>query len=116
MARATVHTWSELTADAPMGKSQRRRIVGDQMMLSHLYLHKGFKLDIHSHTNEQFCVVLSGRMRFILEPGAKAVELTAGQVLQIPGGVGHGAEALEDSEVLDIFSPVSETTGIDSRR
>jgi hypothetical protein len=34
-------------------------------------------------------------------------------VLQLPGGVPHSAYAIERCEILDIFSPPSETTGID---
>jgi quercetin dioxygenase-like cupin family protein len=34
------------------------------------------------------------------------VTLSKGQVLLIPSSVPHGAEALEDSVVLDIFSPI----------
>ncbi len=34
-------------------------------------------------------------------------------LLHLPGGVFHSAQALERCEILDIFAPPSETTGID---
>ena len=37
------------------------------------------------------------------------------KVLHLPGHSPHGAEALETAVVLDIFSPPSETTGIDDK-
>jgi len=37
----------------------------------------------------------------------------AGEILHLPSFVPHSAEALEDTLVLDIFSPPSEKTGID---
>ena len=60
--------------------------------------------------------MLSGRVRFTLgEPGSeRTVELVGGQVLLVPPNVRHGAEAIETSELLDVFSPPSDTTGVDA--
>jgi len=38
--------------------------------------------------------------------------IEAGEVLHLPANVPHSAEALEETLVLDIFSPTSEKTGI----
>ena len=35
-------------------------------------------------------------------------------ILTLLGSSAAGAEALEDTRILDIFSPVSETTGVDN--
>jgi quercetin dioxygenase-like cupin family protein len=71
------------------------------------------------HDNEQFSCVLRGRIRFVLgEPGTAAyreTEVTAGEMLHLPGGVPHAAFAIEDSEVLDVFAPPSAETGLDRR-
>jgi quercetin dioxygenase-like cupin family protein len=40
----------------------------------------------------------------------------AGEVILLPGGLPHSAEAVEDTVVLDVFSPPSATTGIDVGR
>jgi unsaturated pyranuronate lyase len=113
-----VHIWDELPADHPMDKIDRRRIIGQQAMISHVLLHKGFKVQSHHHENEQFAVVLSGRVRFGLgDPAAKEYcerILEGGSVLHLPGNTPHSAEALEDTLILDIFSPPSEKTGIDA--
>jgi quercetin dioxygenase-like cupin family protein len=39
--------------------------------------------------------------------------LKGGEVLVLPGNVAHSCTALEDSHILDLFSPVSATTGVD---
>ena len=39
----------------------------------------------------------------------------AGEVLHLPSNVPHSAFALEDSTVIDVFSPISEKTGLDER-
>ena len=101
-----------------MEKLERRRIIGDRMMLSHVTLRKGFKVPSHAHANEQVAVVLSGRMRFVIGDGTSqsTTELLAngGDVVHLPSNVPHAAEALETSVVLDLFSPPSETTGVDA--
>ncbi len=119
----TVHArqirWSDLTPDTPMPLLERQRIIGSQAMLSRILLRKGCDVPRHQHPNEQFACVLSGRMRFGLgepgTPGFREVTLTGGEVLHLPGGVAHSAVAIEDSEVLDVFSPPSATTGIDRK-
>ena len=117
MARA--YRWTELESDVPMERLSRRRIFGERVMLSHVRLERGCFVPTHQHENEQFACLLSGRMRFLIgEPGgvdAKELVLETGQVLHLPSFVFHAAEALEDSLVLDVFSPPSAATGIDRK-
>lgn len=112
---ARAFRWEELETDRPMPLVDRQRIMGEHAMISRVTLHKGFKLSPHQHANEQFACVVSGRVRFtIVEGGAgRTVAVDAGGVLHLPPGVVHGAEALETSVVLDIFSPPSVATGVD---
>jgi len=68
--RALIHTWADLPVDHPTAKIDRRRVVGSRMMVSHVVLHRGFRVASHRHPQEQFALVLSGRVRFGLgEPG-----------------------------------------------
>lgn len=117
---ARAHRWDELAADSPMTSLTRRRVIGSQAMVSHVTLQRGCEVPVHEHANEQFACVLSGLLRFHLpawEGGpAREVEVGAGGVLHLPPNVPHGAMALEDSVVLDVFSPPSATTGIDRGR
>lgn len=117
---AACHAWSKLPCDTPMERITRRRVIGEKLMLSHVTLSRGFKVASHRHDNEQFAVVLSGRMRFGLgEEGTsdhRWVEVGAGEVVELPGGVPHSAEALEDTVIIDVFSPPSERTGVDAPR
>lgn len=113
------HRWDALPADAPMPLLQRRRLIGANAMISHVHLEKGCYVPTHRHENEQFAVILHGRVRFGIgesdAPGASSDSLIlgAGDVLEIPSNAPHSAEALEDTIILDIFSPPSEKTGID---
>jgi quercetin dioxygenase-like cupin family protein len=96
---------------------ERRRVIGRRVMLSEVLLQKGCVVPTHAHENEQFCCVLSGRIRFGLgaegSPQYRQLEVGGGEVVHLPSGVPHSAEAVEQTLVIDIFSPPSEKTGID---
>ena len=115
---ARVLRWNDLPQDHPMAKIDRRRIIGSHLMVSQVFLHKGFSVGTHDHANEQMAWVLSGRVRFgVGAEGSKQrreVTLVGGEVLHLPPNVPHSAEALEDSLVADLFSPPSEKTGVDA--
>lgn len=119
-AHAAAHRWADLPADSPMALLARRRVLGEKAMLSHITLRKGFAVDSHAHENEQFSAVLSGCLRFTVgEPGSpdhRTIDVRAGEVIHLPSNCPHSAEAIEDTVVLDIFSPPSQTTGIDQQR
>lgn len=114
---ARTYRLADLPKDRPMPNIERRRIIGEKMMISEVFLTKGFDLASHQHDNEQIVVVLSGKCRFGLgKPGTaehREVEVTGGDVLHLPGNVPHSCLALEDTRILDLFSPVSEKTGVD---
>jgi quercetin dioxygenase-like cupin family protein len=48
--------------------------------------------------------VLQGALRFLVD--GEEVIVREGEVLHIPSGLPHQAEALEDTLELDVFSPV----------
>jgi len=117
VAEARILTLADLSTDHPMPLIERRRIIGERMMISHVRLEKGFSVPTHAHENEQFVVLLSGRCRFGLgaegDPARREIEVVAGQVVHLPGNVPHSCTALEPTEILDLFSPISEKTGVD---
>jgi unsaturated pyranuronate lyase len=80
-------------------------------------LRPGCIVPSHAHENEQFVHVIRGRIRFGIGddagPDHRQVVLQGGEVLHLPANVPHSAEALEETLVIDIFSPPSEKTGID---
>ena len=112
---AVRYRWTDLPRDEPMALLERRRIIGENVMMSEVRLKKGCTVPTHAHHNEQFAWVVSGRVRFGIGPQESQDEmvLEAGEVLHLPSDVPHSAEALEESLVIDIFSPPSEKTGID---
>jgi quercetin dioxygenase-like cupin family protein len=76
-------------------------------MLSRIQLTKGCIVPRHVHPNEQIVFILSGALRFSVgeEGSAQDYIVRGGEVLVIPGNIPHLAEALEDTDNLDIFAP-----------
>jgi quercetin dioxygenase-like cupin family protein len=117
MNTATFHRWSDLPMDTPMPLLERQRVIGDKMMISRVFLKRGCVVPVHHHDNEQISCIVSGTLRFHIQDGENGAirtqDVGAGEVLMLPSMVPHGAEAIEDCVVLDLFSPPSQTTGID---
>jgi quercetin dioxygenase-like cupin family protein len=102
----TFHRWNDMPKERVTDQIDRRLVVGDRMMLAHVYLAKGSIVPRHSHENEQLTYILEGALRFwIGEDGSEEIVVRAGEVLVIPSNVPHKAEALEDTLDVDVFSP-----------
>jgi len=102
----TVHRWNDMPKERVTDAIDRRLVVGERMMLAHVYLKKGGIVPRHSHENEQLTYILEGALRFSIgEDGAEQHILRAGEVMVIPSNVLHEAEALEDTLDVDVFCP-----------
>ena len=105
-ATVAFHRWNDMPKEKVTDMIDRRVVVGDRMMLAHVYLAKGSIVPRHSHENEQLTYILEGALRFwIGDDGAQEIVVRAGEVLVIPSNVPHKAEALEDTLDVDVFSP-----------
>jgi quercetin dioxygenase-like cupin family protein len=76
------------------------------MMLVRHRMQKGWVGARHSHPHEQLVYIVSGHLSF-QHPGG-VFDAKAGDSFLVPGTVEHQASAMEDSEVLDIFTPYRE--------
>jgi quercetin dioxygenase-like cupin family protein len=65
----------------------------------------GFKMPRHDHPQEQITMVMSGRLHVWSESEEQGTVLGPGGVARVPGGMPHGAEALEDVVLFDVFAP-----------
>nr|MDO8118782.1 cupin domain-containing protein [Candidatus Sigynarchaeota archaeon] len=84
----------------------RRTLVNnDGAMLCHFDMKKGAEINLHSHPAAQLGYVLSGKAEFWYETKENYTIVTPGDSYIIPGGVMHGARMLEDTEIIECFSP-----------
>lgn len=99
--------WEELPRERVTDDIARRLVTGDRIMMAHVYLDEGSVVPRHAHENEQMTYILEGALRFSVgeEGDAEEVIVRAGEVLHLPSGVPHEAEALEDTLDLDVFCP-----------
>jgi quercetin dioxygenase-like cupin family protein len=105
-ATVKLYRWDDMPKEKVTDRIDRRLVVGERMMLAHVYLAKGAIVPQHSHENEQLTYILEGALKFwIGEDGAQELVVRAGDVLVIPSNVPHKAEALEDTLDVDVFSP-----------
>jgi len=58
----------------------------------------------HRHPHEQLVYIVRGRIRF--QHAGGTFDVGPGNSFLVPGNVEHQASALEDSEVLDVFTPM----------
>jgi quercetin dioxygenase-like cupin family protein len=79
---------------------------GARTLMTEIVLERGSILPLHSHPHEQTGYLVKGHIR--LRIGAKEHEVGAGDSWCIPSGVEHGAQSLEDSIAVEVFSPVRE--------
>lgn len=75
------------------------------MLVRHTF-EKGWAGARHSHPHHQLVYVVKGHIRFQAE--GKSWEMRSGDSIVVNGGVEHQAAALENSEVLDVFTPYRE--------
>ncbi len=75
----------------------------DRLMLVEHRMSAGYQGAVHQHPHEQLVLVQSGRLR--VQAGGRTFEVAAGESFVVPGGSEHGATALVDSVVLDVFTP-----------
>jgi quercetin dioxygenase-like cupin family protein len=67
---------------------------------------KGAVVPEHRHPHEQTGYLISGSLRFF--GNGEDTVVSPGDCWNFPSGAPHGAEALEDSVVIEVFSPVRE--------
>jgi len=98
--RTSLSRWDELPLDKVTEMVARKRVAGRTFTLTQSYLKKGALVPRHAHEGEQMIYVLQGALRAELPSGEVTVH--EGEVLQVPAGTPHQAEALDDTFVLDV--------------
>jgi len=73
-------------------------------MLCHFHMMPGAHVPLHDHAAAQNGYVVRGRVRFLLDDEGFVVG--PGDAYLFAGGQRHGAEVLEDSEVIEVFAPM----------
>ena len=99
-----LHRWDEIALEKVTEMLSRKIVSGDREMLVQSYVKRGCLVPMHAHDSEQMTYVLHGALKFLV--GGEEITVREGEVLHIPPGIEHQAEALEDTFELDVFTPI----------
>ncbi|MBN2051086.1 MAG: cupin domain-containing protein [Spirochaetales bacterium] len=91
---------------AAEGILRKTTVYGEKTLLCSFLLSRGAEIPVHHHPYEQTGFMISGRMIFRIDGKETTVE--PGDSWSIPSDAPHGAQVLEDSEVIEVFSPARE--------
>ncbi|HEX6053691.1 MAG TPA: cupin domain-containing protein [Gemmatimonadaceae bacterium] len=107
--KAAYHRWNDVPHEQVTELLGRRLVTGERIMVAQVELTRGCIVPKHAHVHEQMTVILEGCLRLkVGDDGAESYDLRAGELISLPCNVPHAAEALEDTRVLDVFSPPRE--------
>jgi quercetin dioxygenase-like cupin family protein len=101
---ARLHRWDEIALEKVTEMLSQKIIAGEREMIAQTYLKRGALVPMHAHDSEQMTYVLQGALRCVID--GEEIIVREGEVLHVPSGVPHQAEALDDTFELDVFSPV----------
>jgi quercetin dioxygenase-like cupin family protein len=86
------------------GVRQKTLVFGGNTLMTEFLLDGGSRLPLHSHPHEQTGYLVQGRLKMMI--GDETFLAEPGDGWSIPGNTLHGAEALQDSVAIEVFSPV----------
>lgn len=93
-------------AEVVRGVHLKTLVYGEQTLLTEVKLEKGAVIPPHSHPHEQTGYLVSGHMDFLVDGEHYIAQ--PGDSWNIAGSLEHGATAIEESVVVEVFSPVRE--------
>jgi quercetin dioxygenase-like cupin family protein len=96
--------YSEAKESEPVpGVKRRMAACGDRVQIIEYLLPKGTVFPLNRLSSEQISYIVRGRLRVTIKEEESI--LSSGDGYLVPSDVEHGAVALEDSVVIDVFSP-----------
>lgn len=102
-----VVTHEEGKESAPENGLKRRVLAyNDKLFLAEHEMVKGWVGTVHSHPHEQIVYVMRGHLKIACQ--GNTVDIRTGDTFVVRSGVEHGASAVEDSLVIDVFTPCRE--------
>src|ERR1700732_2090406 len=85
------------------GLIRRVMAYNDKLFLAEHRMVEGWVGSVHSHVHDQVVYIVRGHLKVAWQ--GKTFDVRAGDSFVVRGGVEHGASAVEDSVVIDIFTP-----------
>lgn len=94
------------TSTPEAGLTRKLLAYNDKLSLVSHHMDEGWVGTLHSHPHEQAVYVVRGQLE--ISCAGKKFEVRTGDSFVVRGGVEHGARAIKESLVVDIFTPLRE--------
>lgn len=92
-----------MTPEIISGNMERRMVSGKHMTLATYKIPQGTLIRMHKHPSEQFMYVQAGLITVTSE--GQDYQVVDGDILIIPSNVPHQIQAMQDTELVLVFSP-----------
>lgn len=86
------------------GIKRKTLVYCQHTLMTEFSLKKGKTLPFHKHPQEQTGYLVSGHIMLTID--GEKYDMKPGDSWAIPGNVEHGADILDDSIAIEVFSPV----------
>jgi len=104
-AMALVMKSSEVPPRVLSEVARRRTVTGENLMITRYEVKAGAEFEAHSHAEEQMGYVIQGRIEFFVGEAEERFVFEAGTFFRFAPHERHRSRVLEDSLVIDVFSP-----------
>lgn len=94
------------TEEGPDGVFRTTLSYGDEAMLCHFNAKRGATIPLHNHPAVQSGFLIKGKVKFQRGEGEDHFLAEPGSSYFFGPNEYHGAEILEDSEFVEVFSPM----------
>lgn len=98
-----LYNWDEVAVQQLDNGITRQMITAGNMMLAQIFVPKGVSFPAHRISSEQITIYVKGGA--VYQSEQSRIEAREGDILYIPAGVEHSDQVVEDTVVLDVFSP-----------
>jgi len=88
------------------GVALKTLVYGEKTLMANIFLEKGAIIPSHKHMHEQTGFLVSGKLDFEIDGDHHIAE--PGDSWNFKAEVPHGVEALEQSSIIEVFSPIRE--------
>jgi|SRR5580704_12681415 quercetin dioxygenase-like cupin family protein len=93
-------------SDPENGLKRRVLAYNDKLLVAEHEMIKGWIGVVHSHPHDQVVYIVHGHLQVTCQ--GRTFDVRTGDTFAVRGGVEHGASAIEDSLVVDVFTPCRE--------
>lgn len=95
----------DLSAKSLSDLAVRRTISGENLMLTRYEVMAGAEFGVHRHPEEQMGYVIRGRIEFFVGEPERRYVFESGTFFHFGSNEPHRSRVLENSLVIDVFSP-----------